>query len=163
METEVQKFYFKIENSLPVGDPILQSDLKKIFVEHDFELNAPTGFAEYLPSLVPRQLGIFEKLIINGYKWENGKIVDEILISEMTQEEKDAKIILIKENFYKQTGRFSWRYNEQTNLFEAPFRPKMPLSGGIYDWDETAGDWFLVGRREWAMQIRGPAKVDPLI
>lgn len=137
------KFYIQVINNVPTGNPVLQFDLKQQFPNHDF-LNAPppSGYAEYIPSQLERQLGTFEVADVVSYDMQSdGKVTDTIKIRPMRDAEKESKIKMLKTAFVAKTGYKSWNFNETLEIFEAPFQPENPVNGGKYRWDETNQKW----------------------
>jgi hypothetical protein len=141
------KFYIQVIDNIPTGYGLLESDLKQDFPDYNFSSGQPpSGYAEYIPSQLDREMGTFEFLEIESYIMNpDGKVTDTVKIRPMKEFEKEAKIRMLKTAFVARTGYKSWKFNELLEIFEAPFQPENPVNGGKYRWDEANQKWDRIG------------------
>lgn len=141
------KFYIKIVDNQPNGEPLLEFDMKNLFPNHNWDSGtAPSGYAEYMPSQLDRTLGTFEVIEVTSYFiHSDGTVRDTLKIRPMNQVEKDHKIKMLKLAFVAKNGYKSWHFNEALEIFEAPFQPENPVNGGKYRWDEANQKWDRIG------------------
>lgn len=131
------KLYIKLENGIPVGNPMYEQNIldafgsidKNIFVEFNrtpIPLNLPKG-----PYLIP----------VTTYT-KNGDIYeDSWSVREMTDDEKLEKQNSVKKVWESQ-GYKSWVFDETICAFVPPVA--YPNNGIEHRWDESTTSWIKI-------------------
>lgn len=129
------ELYIRIVDGQPFEHPIFGDNFREAFPEIDTN-NLPSEFARFervpMPSLVYATLNNPNP----SYQWVDGIIKDVWDITQMTQEEKDAKIA----NTYKAFP--SWVFDEPNCKYIAPI--PYPTDGKSYRWDEPTLSWVEI-------------------
>lgn len=150
-----QRLYIKVdgENNY-IGNPSLESNLRMVFRDHDFEQGPPEGYMlfERVPCPV---LGVYETFentigedLCAAYADHNGlsyEIVDGVYkdvwhTRDMTADEKLAKQTMVQSEFAAVNPTWtSWTFNETICDMEPP--TPCPTDGNIYEWSESTLSW----------------------
>jgi hypothetical protein len=136
----MEKLYIKIEKGLPVGHPILESNLKIIDPSFDSN-NLQENYLPFEKVEFFNDAGVYETLVAS-YFIVDGVVKEKYSAIQMTAEEKlkkqnDAKAAWELNSFYK-----SWIFNEEICNFEPPV--KFPSDGKKYIWNEETISWVEV-------------------
>lgn len=156
------KLYIRVENGQPLGNPIVEANMRQAFPEVDLD-NLPPEFARF--TRIPRpQIGRFE--IYDGvtYEWNGAAFTDVHHVRPMTSAEKQTIIDELQatspgEGFIWDEERVMWRidapipdqpypswiWNDDAFMWESPIpAPLMTPTSPQYVWDEAAQNWVLV-------------------
>tara|TARA_R100001460_G_scaffold9580_2_gene22957 strand:- start:3302 stop:3772 length:471 start_codon:yes stop_codon:yes gene_type:complete len=150
------RLYIKIDdNGDHIGHPRFESNLKQIFIDHDFDSGPPSGYMLFIrsepPLLTPYQKfneAIGGNIAIafkhNGLSYDivDGVYKDVWHVLDMTAEEIAAKQKFTKDEWVANGGYASWVFNETNCAFDAPVA--YPEDGQVYTWDEDTVSWVVV-------------------
>ena len=127
------ELYIRIVDGQPFEHPIFGENFREAFPEIDTN-NLPSEFARFervpMPSLVYATLNNPNPT----YQWVDGIVKDVWDITEMTQEEKEAKIASVEKPYP------SWTFDEPTCRYIPPVA--YPIDGKRYRWDEPTISWI---------------------
>lgn len=131
--------YLRVENGLPIGHPIVESNLLEIYPSIDLE-NLPEDLAVF--ERVVAQVGVYEVYVNTTYESVNGVWKDVHTIRPMTAEEKTSKQNTVKQNWADTVGFNSWIFSEELCQFVPPVA--IPNDGKSYLWNEGVVNWVEV-------------------
>ena len=145
------KLYIKVdENNIFIDHPHFESNVRRLYPDHDFSSGPPSGWMEFVRSAPPK-LGVYQKFDStkggdialafdhNGleYKIVDGVYKDVWHVLDMTDEEKLEKQNAVKNDFTENYGYASWTFNEETCSFDPP----SPRPGAGYVWNDETETW----------------------
>ena len=140
-------FYIKIDKNLQtIGDPFVESNLKKLFPTHYWNSGLPpSGWIE-CELTNPPTLDIYEKFDEAYpkhyfFKVENGKAKKEWAVQNLNDSEKKALQDAVKKEWADEdrTGYESWTFDETYCCY---FPPSIyPNDGKSYEWDTANQNW----------------------
>ena len=133
-----------------VGFPFIDTNLKRIFPDHDFNSSPPTDYLEFEHTDKPL-LGAYQKFDASydqftnqtglSFEYADGKIKEVWHILDFTDEEKKAKQDAVKKRWAdNDTSHIaSWIFNETLCTYRAPV--EHPNDGKAYKWNESTTSW----------------------
>ena len=139
-------FYIKVEDNQPVGDVFVESNLKRVIKNHDWDSGLPpSGYVECEVTFPP-QLGVYEKwddTYPNKYYYQivDNKAKRIWAVVNLTDDEKKTLQDQVKADWaaLDNTGLESWTFDETSCTYVPPTSP--PDDGKNYMWDRTSSDW----------------------
>lgn len=135
--------YIKIENGIPVGNPILLSNLQETY-SNFLDRYSELGYlpCQYLtpPSSSDPYTAVVPVYTINE---TSDGVITTYTARAMTSEERLQKIENAKLN---PKPYESWVFNNDVCNWVAPI--EYPNDGGEYIWDEETTSWILIGLEE---------------
>lgn len=144
------ELYIRLVNGKPIDHPIMKENMISAYPHVDLD-NLPDNWARFervpQPRTGPYQLATVE------YGWENGVVKDIWTVTDMSTEEKQAKISTVQENFAADGGFASWVFDEERCCFVPPeplpadmvketvIPEPYPKTGKAYIWDIDQERW----------------------
>lgn len=134
----MERLFIQVKNGQPYMHPILESNLLNVWPHIDVD-NLPPEFADFTRT-TPPELGPYDHAVSTYTSDSSGGYVDSWSISPYTEEEKQAKIQEVKDDWNNMEGTpASWTFNEENCRFEAPIPHPNNFEGPeTYLWDEEA-------------------------
>lgn len=142
----MNKIYIKIVDGSPVSHPVLESNLKANYLDHDFSTGVPDGYVEFTRVKRPETTP-YQKFLDNArqYALVDGKWQDVWTITNLTDSEKTALIDAKKAQWISEGGPSihpSFVWSEEFCCYRPP--SEQPNDGKNYRWDEPSTSW-----KEW--------------
>lgn len=131
--------YLRVENGLPIGHPIVESNLLEIYPSIDLE-NLPEDLVKF--ERVIAKLNVYEVYVNTTYEIVDGVWKDVHHIRPMTDEEKATRQNIVKQNWANTLNFSSWIFSEELCQFIPPI--DMPNDGKYYLWNEEITNWVEV-------------------
>lgn len=131
--------YLRVENGIPIGHPIVESNLLEIYPSIDLE-NLPEDLVKF--ERVTAKVGVYEVYVNTTYELVNGVWKDVHNIRPMTTEEKTLKKNIVKQTWTNTVNFNSWIFSEELCQFIPPVT--MPSDGKKYLWNEETVNWVEV-------------------
>jgi len=139
-------FYIKVEDNQPVGDVFVDSNLKRVITNHDWDSGLPpSGYMECEIS-GPPNLDIYEKwddTYPNKYYYQivDDKVKKIWAVVNLTDDEKKTLQDQVKADWaaLDLTGYESWTFDEDICAYKPP--SIYPNDGKDYEWDTTNQEW----------------------
>lgn len=108
------ELYIRIVNGQPFEHPIFGDNFRQAFPDVDTN-NLPPEFARFERIECPLVAAVYEVDAVS-YQWVDGVVKDIWTVRPMTQEEKDAKIALVRTLPHPE----SWLFNEPACKWQPP-------------------------------------------
>ena len=147
-----EQFVIKVINGSIVDHPFLFDNLAEQFLGIDID-HLPEPYVKF-HRIPPPVLGHYEKNLRTEYQLlADGTVTDNWVADAMTPQERQDKINIFKQQNVPPYP--SWRFNEDTMLYEAPVRPPIdeilaflaanpgtPRPDVV--WDENQQQWNVI-------------------
>lgn len=131
--------YLRVENGLPIGHPIVESNLLEIYPSIDLE-NLPKDLVKF--ERVVAKVNVYEVYVNTTYEIVDGTWKDVHHVRPMTDEEKATRQNIVKQNWANTLNFSSWIFSEELCQFISPI--DMPNDGKYYLWNEEITNWIEV-------------------
>lgn len=130
------RLFIRIKGGVPFEHPIIEGNFRTAFPNVDVD-NLPNDFAEFVRT-PPPVLGPYEKNQQVRYGTVGDKLGDIWTCSQMTSEERAAKIKACKDAWAADPDSpASWSFVEDNCRYEAPIPRPTGEDSEMYYWDES--------------------------
>lgn len=135
----MNNLYIKIEDGVPVGHPITESNLRLVDQSFNSE-NLDGRYMRFERTEFANAAGVYE--VLEPIYEIDGDVVRETYVArQMTPQERLNKQNADKARWTANGGPASWVFDEQTCSFLPPI--EYPDDGNKYRWYEATTSWVL--------------------